>query len=280
MTLARDASSPALKVGPFSGANPTSLASNSFSPPAGSVIIVTGLADNQTATNAWPTSGAATITDSLASHLTWTQGVQVLDQAARGVGPGAITVWWATTASAPGSMTVTVTYNTVSGQSVQGMDVAVDVYTGANTSGPIGASVTSATATATPLTVSITPTQSGSALVIAAGDEESLNTLAAGTGCFALDTDNAPGGAMDTINAWLGTSASAFTASSAGTPTNLVLTASAGTLWVYAAYEVMAPSGPVSSTATAQTAVTPDIGPSAPVVIGQPGNLTIVAFDL
>jgi hypothetical protein len=238
MALARDASSPALNVSGFLGATPESLASNSFSPPAGSVIVVTGYADGGGGTTNQIAS--ASITDSLGSHLTWTQGVQILDTANRGAGAGGITVWWAFTSSAPGSMTATVTYTATGGQNIQGMDVAVDVYTGALTTGPIGATVTSATPTGTPLTVSITPTASGSALLIAAGDEASLNTLAASTGCFALATDNAPGGALDTIDAWLGTSSTVFTGSTSGSPTNLVLTGSAGTNWVYAAYEVLA----------------------------------------
>lgn len=104
MGLAIDASTPALKKVPISG---TSVASNSFSPPAGSVIVLMCVVIGP--------SGSATsvtsVTDSLGSHLTWAliTGARSNTNNVGNLG-GTCEVWYASCPAAQTGMTVTPTY--------------------------------------------------------------------------------------------------------------------------------------------------------------------------
>jgi hypothetical protein len=238
MTLARDSSSPAAKQSGFIGISPGSVTSNSFSPPGGSAVFVTSWTEDSFA-NDWAPGSQPSITDSLGSHLTWNLIVNQFDNGLSGPN-SRIAVWWAYAgASAPGSMTVTVTDSVTSGQYIQLMGIAVDVWTGAKTSGPAGAIVSgSQQAAASGVTQSITPQASGSALVMAGGVTTS-DTITAGSGMYLNNVAYAWMGA-----AWQGTSSGpALTTSTS--PQSLSLALSSGTSqWQYAAYEVLAAGSP------------------------------------
>ena len=118
--------------------------------------------------------------------LTWTL---FLSQAAVTY-TSAVWAWWACTATAPGSMTATPTITASGGQYVQEVNTAVDVWTGASPTAPIGATH-GGTYAGQALSYALTPNASGSALIMAAGDGANTGTQAAGTNCYLLDTDAA-----------------------------------------------------------------------------------------
>lgn len=104
MGLAIDASTPAPKNVPISG---TSVASNSFSPPAGSVIVLMCVVIGPSGSAASVTS----VTDSLGSHLMWglIPGARSNTNNVGNLG-GTCEVWSASCPSAQSNMTVTPTY--------------------------------------------------------------------------------------------------------------------------------------------------------------------------
>jgi hypothetical protein len=105
VALAIDASTPAAKG---STTSVTSLASNSFSPPGGALLLVMFA-------NAERASGATSITDSLGTHLTYTKKIS---EAANSC---AAEIWIADVpATAPGSMTVTANFTS-------SLDVSIDI---------------------------------------------------------------------------------------------------------------------------------------------------------
>ena len=231
MALART-TSPAIVLSGYEGVSPVSLASNTFSPPAGAIIVCTAMATNSYAPGGW---SAATITDSLGSHLTWTAGATMSSDV---VNKGGTWTWWAYCPSSQTNMTVTPTLAAGAGQYIVGMAVAIDVWTGANTSNPIGASANGAF-TGQDLTESLTPNATGSALMMAATDAAVTGTPTAGTGFYLLGKD-AGAGNWAGGTGWYGTS-SAFTPSTASTAENLSIvggTSSAVFDWV--TYEVLA----------------------------------------
>jgi hypothetical protein len=238
MTLARDSSSPAAKQSGFIGTSPGSVTSNSFSPPGGSVVYVTSWTEDSF-DNDWAPGSQPAITDSLTSHLTWNLIVNQFDNGLSAPN-SRVAVWWAYVgASAPGSMTVTVTDSVTSGQYIQLMGIAVDVWTSAKTSGPAGAIVTGSQQTAAPgVTQSITPQASGSALIMAGGVTTS-DTITAGSGMYLYAVSYAWMGA-----AWQGTSSGpSLTPSTSAQSLSLAL--SSGTSqWEYGLYEVLAAGSP------------------------------------
>lgn len=239
--LTFDSSSPAINVSGFLGSTPESVTSNTFSPPAGSVIIVSSFTCDSF-NNDWPASGFPTITDSLGAHLTWNNFANVFSNSA-GTGVCRVALWWAYCPSAQTGMSVTVTDSVTSGQYIEDLDVAVTVWTGANTTGPIGALVTNAAgASSTSVSQAITPTALGSALVLACGQNQPAAsvTLTAGSGCAVRDTDtsNNPAG-----NVWLGTSLTVPTLTASLSSQTLSATSPQTHAWQYAAYEVLAAAG-------------------------------------
>lgn len=143
MAIALDASTPAFKA---TGTAATTAVSNSFSPPAGSVIVV-GIA------NMSDDVALSSVSDSLGSHLTWAKIANYLDV----TDGGAWEFWWAFVASAPGSMTVTGTWAGAKNGYSQPM-----VFTGAASSQSGNASTSGRNATGAAVSQSITSTAAGS----------------------------------------------------------------------------------------------------------------------
>ena len=234
MALAFDPSSPAPKSSTYVGTTPVTQASNSFSPPAGSVIIVAYWACDSFA-DTWNTP---TITDSLGAHLTWHSSTQYADTTEAGPATG---IFWAYTASAQTNMTVSVTVGVGAGQYVNSLAVDVQVWTGANITAPIGAT-SSGLVKAASLSVNLTPTGTNSALCLTVQDGKyGNNDPTAGSGCYAKGSAGGdPAGAF----IWYGTSGGPTLTSSVQT---LNATGVASSLLGYVAYEVMAAptTGPV-----------------------------------
>jgi hypothetical protein len=243
MTLAV-ATSPAIKSSSFLGSTPETQVSNSFSPAAGDIITVTSYATDSF-NHDWD-AGEPTITDSLATHLTWNLVASVFDNAATG-NTVRIALWWALAATAPGSMTASVTEATTAGQSIFGMAVAAKLWTGANTTAPIPASnlvFGVAAAAATGVSQSITPTATGSALMMAAGNRVAgAQTNTAGTGCFLCDNATGAGNATVATQEWVGTS-SGPTLTTSLAPATLAVSNATSSLWTFLAYEVVPAPAP------------------------------------
>jgi hypothetical protein len=170
-TLAIDASTPAATT----GAGP-SLPSNSFSPPANSLIIVGFNGDSQGGVN----PATPSITDSLGSHLTWTL-VQFASHADTPAVNGQSALWWAQTSTAPGSMTVTVTNNAAAGT---GGQVKPWVFTDSSGSAPtVGASNKGTLTGTNGIVATYTATATNSWGVGVAQDNTGAATFSALSGC-------------------------------------------------------------------------------------------------
>lgn len=239
MTLAVDASTPALKSTTYgvTGDSPETSPSNTFSPPANSLIVVFSGA-NYSFTGS---VGTSSITDSLGTHLTWTNiNKSVLPTTAY----GSSDAWWAFCPSAQTSMTVSVTHTAPSGQYIQSAQVQPIVFTGAPTTGnPIGAVVNSNAAAASTLAVNITPTATGSALYIVTTNDKSANggTVTAGTNTAIQGTGGLKG---TTAVALIGTAASTPTLTPNLSTETINLNSSSSTeTWKYVAVEVLAGAG-------------------------------------
>lgn len=150
MSLAIDSSTPAIA----GATNVVTITSNSFSPPANSLLAIF-LNLNGTS----PTATGFAMTDSLGSHLTYVNPVATTLSTNHAYAQ----VWLAQVgASAPGSMTVTASWTNAT---LYDNSIAVVVFTGA-ASNQTGAATgsNSATSAAAP-TVSLTTTQSNSWVV-------------------------------------------------------------------------------------------------------------------
>lgn len=227
-SLVRDASSPAMTSSAFQGSSGTqAYASNTFSPPAGSVIVVAAQA-TQSFTDPW---GTPTITDSLGSHLTWTLVTQQADVSFSGANTTAA-LFWASCPSAQTNMTVTVTQScSGSGQSVTFSSIAVDVFTGADTA-PIGTTA-KGTVTANTLSVSLTPAGSASASCIMAANVNAASVAStAGSGEYLVNETHT---GTSFVEAWYGNAAGPTIPSTAQT---LDVVGATGARWQYIAYEV------------------------------------------
>jgi hypothetical protein len=242
MTLAVDSSTPAVKLSGFLGSTPETQASNSFSPPAGSVITAVSWASDSF-DNDWAASYPQ-ITDSLATHLTWNLVVAAYSNGAS-ARTNRIALWWAYAGvSAPGSMTVSVTEETTSGQYIEGMGVACRVWDGASITAPVSsATVSGVTAAGTSTgTISITPTVTGSALLMAAGNVVgSTGTNGVGSGCYLCDNAGTSPNTLGSGQLWVGTS-SGPTPTTSLTPVSLSMSDTTSAPWTYLAYEVVPPA--------------------------------------
>lgn len=150
-----DASTPASS---WPGTGSGSVTSNSFTPPAGSIILALAEADSNTSMT-WTTS----ISDNLTNHLTWHKAIE--QNGADGW--STVFAYWAFVGSnSPGPMTITVLTNGGAAGAIWLTPMVID---GADISNPIGSIISgSLPATSTSLNESITPTTVGSALVGAA----------------------------------------------------------------------------------------------------------------
>lgn len=269
--LVHDASSPGISSSAFQGsAASQAYTSPSFSPPAGSVIVV-GAQATESFNNAWNTP---TITDSLGSHLTWTLVTQQADVTFGGADTSAA-LFWAYTASAPGTMTVTVTQSLAGGgQTVTFSSLAVDVWTGVDTTAPIG-NTAKGILTANALPVSLTPAGSNSALLLLANNAAAASgASSAGTGEYMFEETHV---GTSFCQAWYGTAAGPTTPATAQTLDLNGATAR----WQYIAYElkgaptstpqpasVTVPAGQITATGTAP-AVSVGVGQTLAVPAGQ-----------
>lgn len=178
MTIAVDTSTP-LNADQPTGTVAT-VTSPSFTPPANSLVLAlwSGNAPTVTTTNA-----TATITDSLASHLTYTlvQKANPTTTSSTTTGGDAY-IWWAkvTTSAA---MTVSVTTGATSSM---GSALQVVVLTGTDLTTPVATSGVAAANTApTAITQNYTPTRSAGMgfLVFTDWNDSTSAPPAAGTGC-------------------------------------------------------------------------------------------------
>ena len=195
MALAIDASTPAI----FGQAGSTSVTSNSFSPPAGSLLVVL------VGHCGFATLSAFTMTDSLASHLGWSNPV-----AAAQSNHEYAQIWIASVGAAPGSMTVTANWT---GTTSYSDSITVLVLTGA-ANNQAGAAHNTAT--------------SSTAALASCG----VTTTAAGSWCFGIVCSDAsstaptiPGGQTDVFNSLTmflaGTSGTGHWVQGTSSPTSL-----------------------------------------------------------
>jgi len=155
MAIAVDASSPGLKVA--TGTVDT-ITSNAFSPPAGSLVVVSGTAVFD--------SGTLTVTDSKSS--TWTQLVT-----SSNLGNAITTIWCCYFASAPGSMTVSVN------SSFTRLGIDVTVLTGTDTTQSGGGTLTGSPTGSTVYNGTLTTVRDNSYIVgVAAVTKTSSGTVA------------------------------------------------------------------------------------------------------
>ena len=245
-TLAVDSSSPAVATSGWLGSSPESHASNSFSPPAGSVIVATVFARKSYAPTAWTTES---VTDSLSSHLNWVQAKFQGDTSSS----GAVGVWWAYAKSAPGAMTVTATLAVGSGQYINSMGVAVDVFTGASATAPIG-SVATGDYSGQGLSVPLAPSTTGSALFLAASDGNFTGAPTAGSGDYvkACMDNNNTAAALE----WDGSSSGPSLTTSTGAQALTMTGGSASAQFDYVAFEVVPTAAVAPTTTTTQPTTT------------------------
>jgi hypothetical protein len=170
VAVTEDASTPAVATS-AGGSTSTTLASASFSPPAGSVLVADCLINYGTYPGAVPT---ISVSDSASG--TWAIGAAQLGN------PAAFAViaqFTRPVPTAPGSITVTMHRGTDSSAAM--LMLAVRVLDGANVSSPQGASNT-ATSDTTNAEVTVTPAQAGSYLAVAAiNTDNTTNTALSGT---------------------------------------------------------------------------------------------------
>jgi hypothetical protein len=244
--LTLDAASPAVKVDAGSGSSgttPYTISSNSFTPPDGSVIVVTYETGADPSGLTYDTSGTyPTITDSLASHLTWHQIGVAYDNSAS-PNPHRIAVWQAYAgATSPGSMTVSSSDVAATGIIGSGGTMSVKIWDNAQTASPVGAnSAVNNSGSVTTLSVAVTPAATGSAVFLAATSDGTADS-AAGSGMTVTDTSG-----HHYIQEWPGS----LTASLS--PVTLTQTVSPAAEFNYVAYEIL-PAGAGTNTSPAWAA--------------------------
>lgn len=260
MTLALGTYS-TIKNSSWIGAQSGSVASNTFSPAAGDLIVVLVQA-NLSYQAAWATP---TLTDSLGSHLTWTLRATQTDATA------SIATWVFTAPcpSAQTNMTVTPTIGTTdNSQYVTDITVQAFTFSGADSSS-VGTIVKAMTSTQNPA-ISLTPTTTGSAVILAAVKfVASTTTPTAGTSTYLRGS--VAFGSSASGNGWYGTSGGpTLTAGSAVTLN--INSAQASPTWQYIAIEILPASGGGGTDAPADVAAatgtaydsSPSVAASAP----------------
>lgn len=173
MALAIDGSSPA--VATQTSAFTTTVTTASFTPPSGSLLLISWSWNSQASTD--PSS--PTITDNLGTHLTYT----LIDWSHRADTPaadGQAAQWWAVVSSSA-AMTITVTGGVASADN--GGAIKVTVLTGADTVTPIGAHGKSGSTSASSIAQSYTATASNGWGFLADLDWDVKGAQTAGTGC-------------------------------------------------------------------------------------------------
>jgi hypothetical protein len=177
VALAIDASSPALTT--QTNTATATLASGSFTPPAGSVLLI------QWASDAGATPASPTITDNLGTPLTYT----LLDWKAANSGTPAANgqgATWRAVVGSSAAMIVTVTNGAVTGERAAALKITV--LTGADTTTPIGAHGKSGSLSAASIAQTYTATSTGGWGFIVVCDFNQLGNETAGTGCTVIST--------------------------------------------------------------------------------------------
>jgi len=220
-------SSPSIHVSGYLGGNSEGYASNTFSPSAGTIIVVTANALG----GGLAVFGSSSITDSLATHLTWNKVADVSNASYA----GAVAVFWAYCTSAQTSMTATVTMSTSSG--INSMAVSVKLFTKAS---GIGQVVTGEQGVQN-LSKTITPTVVGSCLFLAATNGHyATATMTAGSGCYLTDeVAGYSGGSFGQVLLGSSTSALTFSTSPFSAQTLIADSNDSSAVWVYALFEVL-----------------------------------------
>ena len=160
----------------------------SFTPPGGSLLLVNWACDTATQTDSPPTPS---ITDNLASHLTYTL-VQFATSSSAGANVGGqAAIWTAVAPASPSAMTITVTDNDgTTGFADSGLQVWV--LTGANTSSPVGSSgIGKLSPAATAVAQNYTGAGNGGMGFLVGSDWNAAATsITAGSGCSAVSDDH------------------------------------------------------------------------------------------
>jgi hypothetical protein len=173
-TLVLDASSP-----PVATSTTSPLTTASFTPPAGALLLIAWSADS---------SGPSghTITDSLGSHLTYTQ-VQWQSVADTPFVDGQVVLWTAVATGA--AMTISVT--TAAGVGFKSAALKVVVWTSAGGTPTVGASGKAGSASAASIAAAYTATGDGGCGYLVVSDDAGLGAQTAGTGCTLTDGGSA-----------------------------------------------------------------------------------------
>lgn len=174
MPLTIDASTPNFKDVPISG---TSVASNTFSPPANSVIVLVVIVVGSSTIS----TSVSSVTDSLGSHLSWAliTGARCNTNNTGNLG-GTCEVWYASCPSAQTNMTVTPTYTNPAGAGNSEGIVLPIVFTGADTT-QNGATATDPQTGAALPSKAVTTTRSGSWVIGAVLNYTNSTGATAGT---------------------------------------------------------------------------------------------------
>lgn len=234
MALAYSSTTPAATQSGWLGTSSVNVVSNTFSPPAASLIVV-ALGAQESFTSAW---NVPTFTDSLGSHLTWTIA---RTQADTQQSFGACWVAWAYCASAQTNMTVTATMSIAdAGQYIGGALLAPIVFTGADTIAPI-VNVVAGVSTSASVSAVVSPIYTGSnLLMVATRTTANATASTAGSGCY-LKESYVFGAAYGVV--WLGDNITP-TATSGADETLALQTTDSGNVWQYIAFEVAPPHAP------------------------------------
>jgi hypothetical protein len=187
VTLAIDASSPAVAVNGASS-SPLTATTASFTPPANSLLVVLASGDN----NSVNSTGTFSVTDNLGAHLTYTQRVFASNTDSPAAGSQAIIYTAPVTSSAP--MTVSVTHTDNGG----GGDLAaqVVVVTDGGNLPTVGTNAKQAFTSGSVASCSYTATATGSWGFAAVADWSAGGTMTAGTGCTTIGTPGTNPGLM------------------------------------------------------------------------------------
>jgi hypothetical protein len=168
--LTLDASTPAITTNTVGTV--AALASGSFTPPVGAVIVVLWSGDALT------TPAAPTITDSLGTHIIWVR----TDWQSQADAPGSNgqAAAWIGVVITSTSMTITVTSGSVSGERTAAL--APRVYTGADTVNPLGAHGKSGSLGATSIAQAYTALATNGLGLLSNCDFAAVGVETAGTG--------------------------------------------------------------------------------------------------
>lgn len=242
MALAYDNTlSPAAKATVNWGAITGTLASNSFSPAAGEVIVLVSSLEGSTSNTAACTMGTPTNTG---TALTWHH--VLFEQPAANSDGNMIDVWWAFTVGAQSGIVVSQTFSIGTGI-IQDSLVAILLFTGANTTAPIGtfAGGSDGGTHTSPTSHAITPTAAGSILFLAAGDwsgTAAITGASSGTGSWVVASEFVSSSSAQAL-AMYGTSATVPTLTPNTSAITMSLVQATAPDWTWLYFEVLAAAG-------------------------------------